>query len=108
MGGRADLECLVLQARPEFNKLQPDGFQDAIDILKHFVVRKAQDIEPLCAQCGGARLIVGDFRTRRMRRPIDFDDETSIKACEIGDEGANDSLTSKLESSDLLASYAAP
>jgi hypothetical protein len=56
-----------LQPRPSFGQPQPDGFQNAIDILKHLAIGELQNIVAGRPQCGLAHSIVRDFCFRRLR-----------------------------------------
>jgi hypothetical protein len=107
-GGRAALESVFLQARPQFNQLQSDRFQYAVDIVKNFVIGESQNRIALGVQCSGARGIPRDFRIGRMCRAVDLDNQARLKAGEVCDEAVEDDLTSKPEASDLFPSNAIP
>ena len=107
-GGRAALESIVLQARPQFDQLQSNGFQRPVDVVENLVIRKSQNVVALRSQCGGARRIARAFRVGRMRGAVDFDDEPRLIASEVDDEATENDLTPKPEASDLFTPDAIP
>ena len=61
-GGRATLESIILQARPQFIQLQSNGFQYAIDVVENLVIGEPQNAVALRDQGGRARSVPRDFR----------------------------------------------
>ena len=96
------------RARAQFDESQADRLQHAVKIAVHIIVCEPQNGETLgnkrrCSPC-----VVSDFPFGRMRRAVDFDDQSGVQTGEVGDEAAKRDLASKSIASDLFAAQALP
>jgi hypothetical protein len=85
-----------------------DGLQHAIGIVKHIIIREAQNIIALRGQRGRANSVASNLLLCRVSCAIDFDDNPRFEAGEVGDKVAENNLTTESEARDLFAPEALP
>ena len=93
----------ILDAWPQLDQLQTDRLQNAVEIVKHFVVGEVEKDETLRRERGGARCVVGKLFAGRMGDAVHLDDEPCVEWGEVGDVAAERDLSAKAEASDLFS-----
>src|SRR6266851_1535032 len=87
-------------------KVRGDDVEDALDIAKHLVVPKSQDVKSLSLQPSCSRIVFND--ATRVLPAIDFDDEPSGKAREIDNVRTDRHLPAESMAIDLLKAKRRP
>ncbi len=82
-GGRAD-------------KRRMKGVEHRIHVQHHFIVGEAQNTEALAFEIGCAPVVICDGSICSVLAAIDFDDEPSTEAAEIGNVGTKWDLPTKV------------
>ena len=98
----------MVDPRPQFREPQPDRLQHAIEISINFLIGKAQNRIALSCEYRKPRDVACDLCARRVRCPVDFNDEPRLEAREVGDVAAEDDLTAESKARDLLAPQTLP
>jgi hypothetical protein len=83
-----------------------DDLKHGIDLREHVVVPEAQDAEVPVVKPPSARCVL--VPGLRVLAAVQFDDEPSLRACEVGDEWPNGVLAAEAQSMDLPATQPAP
>jgi len=82
--------------------MRRDRFDHAIEIVVNFVIPEAQYAPAVRGKPSVATVVARDFRIGRMRRAVDFDDETRCVAEEIRNIKPAWRLASELQSDQAM------
>jgi hypothetical protein len=86
----------------------PDQFFDGVTLLPKFVIPKSNDLKAVLLQPISPSAIVFLLLRLGMLAAIEFQDQPSIEANEIGDEGAKRNLAPKFETGKAAVSQLGP
>jgi len=72
-----------------------DRFKNALGVTRHVVVPETQDAPPLICKEGIASCVTRIFC---VLTSVEFDDQSMLNGCEVGDEGADRHLATEFDS----------